>query len=271
LRLAGRYDEAIELARASLAVHLANVGADHPRTMKVRSLLGARYELKNDHAAAEAEFREVIAMRTRVLGAAHPETVNAQQALASFLVRRGESEQGIALIHDVLEARRLRGEDTTPNNLLARNVLAYALEDLGRLAEAEAELRRVVAAQSRDGGPANADAIGPRNNLAMLLMKRKRPQDAIVEFDALDAWMRANLPADHPYLAILASNRGECLMQLGRWDEARQVLDGAHRALAAKFGAKHERTRTAATRLAAAHRHFGDSAAADALVAGGAP
>jgi tetratricopeptide (TPR) repeat protein len=271
LRLAGRYDEAIELARASLAVHLAKVGADHPRTMKVRSLLGALYELKNDDAAAGTEFREVIAARTRVLGAAHPETVNAQQALASFLVRRGESEQGIALIRDVLEARRLRGEDTTPNNLLARNVLAYALEDLGRLAEAEAELRRVVAAQSRDGGPANADAIGPRNNLAMLLMKQKRPQDAIVEFDALDAWMHANLPADHPYLAILASNRGECLMQLERWDEARRVLDGAHRALATKFGAKHERTRTAATRLAAAHRHFGDTAAADALVAGGAP
>jgi tetratricopeptide (TPR) repeat protein len=271
LRLAGRYDEAIELARASLAVHLAKVGADHPRTMKVRSLLGALYELKNDDAAAGTEFREVIAARTRVLGAAHPETVNAQQALASFLVRRGESEQGIALIRDVLEARRLRGEDTTPNNLLARNVLAYALEDLGRLAEAEAELRRVVAAQSRDGGPANADAIGPRNNLAMLLMKQKRPKDAIVEFDALDAWMHANLPADHPYLAILASNRGECLMQLERWDEARRVLDGAHRALATKFGAKHERTRTAATRLAAAHRHFGDTAAADALVAGGAP
>lgn len=271
LRLAGRYDEAIDLARASLAVHLAKVGADHPRTLKVRSLLGALYELKNDDAAAEAEFREVIAVRTRVLGAAHPETVNAQQALASFLVRRGESESGIALIRDVLEARRLRGEDDTPNNLLARNVLAYAFEDLGRLAEAEAELRRVVAAQSRDGGPANADAIGPRNNLAMLLLKQKRPQDAIVEFDALAVWMRANLPAGHPYLAILASNRGECLMQLGRWDEARSALTDAHRDLAAKFGAKHERTRTAATRLAAAYRHFGDDAAADALGAGGGP
>ncbi|HSX62851.1 MAG TPA: protein kinase [Tahibacter sp.] len=271
LRLAGRYDEAIELARGSLSVHLAQVGADHPQTLKVRGLLGALYELKNDDAAAETEFREVIAVRTRVLGAAHPETLNAQQALASFLVRRGESEQGIALIRDVLEARRLRGEDATPNNLLARNVLAYALEDLGRLADAEAELRRVVAAQTRDGGPANADAIGPRNNLAMLLLKQKRPQDAIVEFDALDVWMRANLPAGHPYLAILASNRGECLSQLGRWDDARRVLEGAHRDLAAKFGPAHERTRTAATRLAAVHRHFGDTAAADALTAGGAP
>lgn len=265
LRLAGRYDEAIALSRASLAVHLAKVGPDHPQTLNMRSLLGALYELKNDDAAAETEFREVIAARTRVLGAAHPATVNAQQALASFLVRRGESEKGIALIHDVIEARRLRGEDNTPNNLLARNVLAYGLEDLGRLAEAEAELRRVVAAQSRDGGPANAEAIGPRNNLAMLLLKQKRAADALVEFDALDKWMHANLPAGHPYFAIFASNRGECLLQLGRWDEARGVLQGAHRDLAAKFGAGHERTRTAAARLATVYRHFGDTAAAASL------
>lgn len=267
LRLAGRYDEAIELARTTLAVHLATIGPEHPQTLKVRSLLGALYELRNDDAAAGAEFREVIDVRTRVLGAAHPETVNAQQALASFLVRRGESEQGVALIRDVLEARRLRGEDTTPNNLLARNVLAYALEDQGRLAEAEAELRRVVAAQSRDGGPANAEAIGPRNNLAMLLLKQKRAAAALVEFDALDTWMRANLPAGHPYFAVFASNRGECLVQLGRWDEARRVLEGAHRDLAAKFGPNHERTRTAAARLAAVLRHFGDAAGAAALTA----
>ncbi len=271
LRLAGRYDEAIELSRASLAVHLAKVGPDHPQTLNMRSLLGALYELKNDDAAAETEFREVIVARTRVLGAAHPATVNAQQALASFLVRRGESQKGIALIHDVIEARRLRGEDNTPNNLLARNVLAYGLEDLGRLAEAEAELRRVVAAQSRDGGPANAEAIGPRNNLAMLLLKQKRAADALVEFDALDKWMHANLPAGHPYFAIFASNRGECLLQLGRWDEARSVLLGAHRDLTAKFGAGHERTRTAAGRLATVHRHFGDVAAATSLESAGKP
>lgn len=271
LRLAGRYDEAIELARTALTVHLAKAGPDHPQTLDVRSLLGALYELKNDEAAAESEFREVVAARTRVLGAAHPATLNAMQALASYQVRRGQSEAGIALIHDVLEARRLRGEDTTPNNLLARNVRAYGLEDLGRLAEAEAELRLVIAAQSRDGGPANAEAIGPRNNLAMLLLKQKRAAEALVEFDALDKWMRANLPAGHPYFAIFASNRGECLARLGRWDEARTVLEAAHHDLAEKFGPQHERTRTAAARLASVHRHFGDAAKAAALEAPAQP
>lgn len=265
LRLAGRYDEAIALARATLAAHLHKSGPDHPQTLKTRSLLGALYELKSDDAAAESEFRSVLDVRTRVLGAAHPDTANAKQALASFLVRRGELDAGVALIRDVLEARRLRGEDATPNNLLARNVLAYALEDQGKLAEAEAELRRVVAAQSRDGGPANAEAIGPRNNLAMLLLKQQRPDYALVEFDALDAWMRANLPPGHPYFAILGSNRGECLARLGRWSEARAQLEPAYAALAQKFGATHERTRTAATRLAAVYRQLGETAKAAAL------
>jgi eukaryotic-like serine/threonine-protein kinase len=272
LRLGGKYDEAIALAKESLAAQLRRVGPDHPQTLNIRSLLGALYEQKNDDAAAEAEFRQVIEVRTRVLGATHPGTLTAQQALASFQVRRGESAAGIALIRDVLETRRLRGEENSANNLLARNVLAYALEDLGRLDEAEAELRRVVAAQSRDGGPANAEAIGPRNNLAMLLLKQKRPADALVEFDALDKWMQANLPAGHPYFAIFASNRGECLVQLERWADARGVLEVAHRDLGARFGPSHERTRTAATRLATVYRHFGDGAKADALeLAGKAP
>jgi len=40
-------------------------------------------------------------------------------------------------------------------------------------------------------GPANAEAIGPRNNLAMLLLKQKRAAEALVEFDALPGMMES--------------------------------------------------------------------------------
>ena len=69
--------------------------------------------------------------------------------------------------------------------------------------------------------------------------------------------MRARLGADHPFAAIFASNRGECLGKLGRFEEARHVLEESLARLQAKFGRTHERTLKAADRLMAVYGAMG--------------
>ncbi|MEO8671375.1 MAG: protein kinase [Tahibacter sp.] len=271
LRLDGRYAEATAVAQNSVTQHVARLGPDHPQTLAARNLLGALYEQAGDKDKALAEFRNVLAARERVLGVTHPVTLKSAQALASSLVKAGQADEGIARIRDVIEARRLRGEDNAAPNLLAKNVLAYALEDQGKLSDAEAMMRSIIAAQSTAGGPADAEAIGPRNNLAMLLMKQHRTAEALEEFDVLQSWMAGHLQAGHPYFAIIGSNRGECLAQLQRWAEARDALENAHRTLVDKYGETHERSRTAATRLAFVYRKLGMRAKADAMQPAPAP
>ncbi|HOU65690.1 MAG TPA: tetratricopeptide repeat protein, partial [Thermomonas sp.] len=81
----------------------------------------------------------------------------------------------------------------------------------------------------------------------------------------LSTQVRAKLGADHPFAAIFDSNRGECLAQLGRFDDARRVLEDSHARLQARFGAGHERTRTAAQRLIAVYGKLRMDAEAAAL------
>jgi hypothetical protein len=51
----------------------------------------------------------------------------------------------------------------------------------------------------------------------------------------------------------------------GRFDDARRVLEDSHARLQARFGAEHERTRTAAERLAGVYQRLGMQEKASAM------
>ena len=265
LQLDGDYDAALEVARDAAQRHERTFGARHPQTLYAWNQLGV-VENKLGHAdAAEAAFRRATEGRVAVLGENHPATVMSRLNLGSLLIERGHATEGVPLVQGAstwLDANRPEGDDKV---LVARSVLAYGLEDQGDLDGAERMLRGLLATQERLGGPGAPDTFAPRNNLAMLLMKRGRQREALAEFDILDAQVRARLGNDHPFAAIFASNRGECLAQLGRLDEARRVLEDSHARLLARFGPAHERTRTAAQRLAAVYERLGMRAQAAAL------
>ena len=199
--------------------------------------------------SAERAFRRAAEGRLPVLGDKHPATVISQFNLGSFLIEHKQPGEGVPLVRQAsawLDANRPEGDAKA---LVARSVLAYGLEDQGDLVGAERLLRSMLASQERLGGPGAPDTFAPRNNLGMLLMKRGRLQEALQEFETLDAQVRARLGADHPFAAIFASNRGECLGKLGRFDDARRVLEDSLVRLKAKFGNAHERTLVAARRL----------------------
>jgi len=269
LQLDGDYAGALEVSRAALAQHREVFGDKHPQTLYAWNQLGV-VENKLGHAGeAEAAFRRAYDGRVAVLGENHPATVMSQLNLGSFLIEHGHTADGVALAQhasDWLVANRPPGDAKA---IVAQSVLAYGLEDQGDLAGAEKLLRSVLDAQQRKGGPGAPDTYAPRNNLAMLLMKRERYADALQEFDTLLGQVTARLGVDHPFAAIFSSNRGECLTRLGRLDEARRTLEDSHARLLAKFGAAHERTRTAAARLAAVYERQGDAKAAQALRAQG--
>jgi hypothetical protein len=96
-------------------------------------------------------------------------------------------------------------------------------------------------------------------------MKRGNFTAALAEFETLSAQVQKRLGADHPFAAIFASNRGLCLAKLGRLDEARRVLEDSHTRLLARFGPTHDRTKTAAQRLADVYAQLGMTAQAQAM------
>lgn len=265
LQQSQQLDEAEVLAAEVLAQRIAAFGPDDPETLMSRNHIAALLQLRGDSARAEAEMRATIEARARVLGRQHPSTLTSRGNLAVLLIQGGRQGEAVELLEQNLAAwRELRG-DHAGRTLAAKLMLAYALEDLGRLDAAETLLREIVATQLAEGGPSEPGLVSARNDLAMLLMKRGDPAAALPEFDGLLPWAERVLGADHAYLAIFRGNRGECLAQLDRLDEARAVLEDSHRALRGGLGAEHARTRVVAARLAAVYRRLGLSEAADAL------
>ena len=79
------------------------------------------------------------------------------------------------------------------------------------------------------------------NNLASLLQRRGKPEEAALMFKELLDGCTAALPPGHCYTAIFQSNYGDCLIDLGRFDEAQTVLVAAQSALEKALGPKHDR------------------------------
>jgi hypothetical protein len=122
-----------------------------------------------------------------------------------------------------------------PDALAARNNLTRILRDLGRLAEAEAEIRGVLETMTRVLGPDHPDTLTSRDTFALLLHGRGRLEDAGAEIRAvLDAMTRV-LGPDHPDTLVSHANFAVVLRDLGRLAEAeaeiRTVLDTRTRVL----------------------------------------
>jgi len=94
--------------------------------------------------------------------------------------------------------------------------------------------------------------LAPINNLASLLVRDGRPEEAEPVYRDLLARTEAVVGREHYLLAIFRSNFGECLTSLGERDEAVAELEEAVRVLTEALGAEHERTATARDRLEAA-------------------
>lgn len=193
---------------------------------RLNTLLGDLYESVGNTPAAEAAYR-LVCSRDPV----HPEPA---RALGLFLLKQGRSEEGEAALRDALtrdprdrEARRalirlaisrerletaeieardaLTIEPRDPEWLL---VLARLLERMKRGAEAEVAFRAVVEAD-----PNQADA---REALARRAAERNDWPEAAAQWEALSKLK--------PALKLARRNLGLAYLELGRVDEARELI-----------------------------------------------
>ncbi len=249
LREAGALEESEALIRSVLAWRSERYGVRAPTTLVSRHNLALVLYARGEYAQAEQELREIIALQSEVLGEAHAATLTSWQTLANVLIRENRLNEAEAAARTSMEGfERSAGADHV-QTLAAMNSLAYILEQRGDLPAAEAMYRRIIAIQSATGSE-HPTTFAARNNLAMLLLKQERAAEAEEAFADLLRDARAALGDEHLLSAIFASNHGLGLSRLQRYAEARDELEWAHARLLALVGPEHERTRTAAARLA---------------------
>ena len=148
--------------------------------------------------------------------------------------------------------------------LQTRLNLADALHDQGRYAEAESELRDIIAIQERVLGPEHPDTLSSRNNLANALSSQGKYAEAEAEHRAVLAIRERVLGPEHPDTLSSRNNLANALYAQGKYAEAEEV----HRAVLAirerVLGPEHTGTLKSRNNLANALSSQGKYAEAEA-------
>lgn len=251
LKDAGRFDEAIDLFRRVIRLRREVFGPTNSQTLSSMNNLAGTLQKAGRNEEALGMFREIHALRLKALGPDHAATLTAVSNMAVCLVAMKRLDEAEPLIRQALDGYTRAVGETHNKTLITMANLAYLEEDRGNLDEAERLYRRVIDLRTRGPNPNEPELLSVMNNLAMLLMSRGDASAAEGVFTDLLARADKALPKGHYYTAIFANNYGECLTRLGRFAQARTVLDESMKQLEKSLGADHPRVAKARNRLEA--------------------
>ena len=234
----GTFAEAVRIFREILAVLEPTEGADSPKVLNVVLNLATALDSAGETTEALADFERVVAGRRRIYGAQHPALGEALVITSLRLSRAGRSADALAAL---AEARAIYEPLDHPELGSVENYTGLALADLGRFAEAERAFERAAARFAKDLGAGTILTVNAQSNEAYTVSEQGRVAEAEAMFGRAIAALRALGEFDNPRLLRTRLNWGANLRKLGRFREARTVLDEALALARLKLDAGHLR------------------------------
>lgn len=256
---AGTFAEAVRLFRQILAVLEPAEGGDSPKVLNVVLNLATALDSAGESAEALPHFERVVSGRRRIYGPKHPSLGEALVITSLRLSRAGRSADALAAL---AEARAIYGPLEHPELGSVDNYTGLALTDLGRFAEAEAAFERAAARFSRELGAESVLAVNALSNEAYAVSEQGRVEEAQAMFERAIAAMRALGEFDNPRLLRSRLSWGANLRKLGRFREARTVLEEARALAQLKLDPGHLRVAEAEVELARLELAVGGAGAA---------
>jgi serine/threonine-protein kinase len=231
---AGRFDEAKNLARASLAVRERVLGKDHLDVASSLVVLALALQDAGDLDGAAAAGERALSVRRAALGNDHPKVGISLDELAVIRVLQGRLDEAVALHREALAVQeRVLGPDH-PDLGMSLNNLGSLHLDMGRFDEAERLLTRALSIWQRSLSPVDPDFAIVYQNLGQVALGRgdaARAREACSEALRID---QAALGADTPVLAWEYTCLGDAALLAGTPRVALPLLE---RALKLRVGA----------------------------------
>ncbi len=247
----GRYDDSARHFDRSLRIS-AVVDGETSRAYAGKLFgMGIMEEARGSVARAEALYRQALALYREHMGRDHETTQEVEMVLARLLMRVGRVEAAREPLRRIADLRRRTLPEGAPE---LRSIELSELEWLiraGRYDEAEAALARLEAVR---------DSLSPGMVLrwemqaARLAQRRGQWPRAVAAWQAVVATFSRLYGADSTATAKWRIPLAECLVELGRHEEAAEELHRARPRLAALApeAALRVRAGEVASRLAAA-------------------
>jgi serine/threonine-protein kinase len=221
------YTELIEL-------EAARAGADHARTLQVRTRHARAVLRLGDAARAATLLEPVLAAQLRIYDATTPELAATRGALAESLTTLGDFARAREL-HEAQLAELVdkRGSGNPEVAAYLGNFGVFLMK-AGDFEGAQARLVECAAGYATLAGPDHAGVHVCNGNRADVLREMGRAAEAEPLSRAALEGIREAFGEASPLLAPRYSNLGRVLLALGRDDEALPVLERARAAYAAR-------------------------------------
>ncbi len=220
---AGKYAEAIPLARRYAEAMKARRGSDHPDYATALNNLSQLLVETNRLADAEPPMRQALAIDERSLGPEHPNVARDLGNLALLLKDTNRLAEAEPLVRRALAIdEKARGPEH-PKVALSLSTLGDLLEATNRLSEAEPLYRRALAIDEKSFGPNHPNVANRLTLLGRLLRTTNRLSEAEQFLRRALAIREKSLGPEHPHVAGSLNNLAALLQDTNRLAEAEQL------------------------------------------------
>ena len=227
--------------------------------IEVRSGLGRALSNLGATEEGEAEIRKALALTEEAFGADHPRMTLPLSDLGRLLFRLGRPAEAVTAHSRALAIAETAYGPLSAEVLSHRNNLAIALLAAGREEEAIAELQTVISILERTEGSDSQSVGEALQNLAAEQSASGRLQDALTSLDRAAPILKKRLPQDSPRRAYPALTRSGVLLELRRYDEARDQAQEAFDLLSRTLPEGHYATEIARCRIGLAEFGLGQN------------
>ncbi len=260
---AGKFAEAIPIARRALAIQEKALGPNHPGVADMLGSLALLYGKQGRYAEAEPLYRRALAIQEKALGPDHPDVATELDNFAVLYKNQGRYADAEPLHRRALAIREKALGPGHPDVAASLNNLANLYAIQGRYVDAESLYKRTLAIREKALGPNHPDVAASLDNLAALydgqgLYEYAEPLNR----RALTIWEKA-LGPDHPNVAASLNNLAAAYDSQGRYADAEPLNRRALAIWEKTLGPDHPDVASSLDNLGLLYRNMGRYADAE--------
>jgi tetratricopeptide (TPR) repeat protein len=250
-RLAGEYQDALDLDTDNVERCQRVFGAEDPETLRHLGNLAVNYRMLGDYESAYQIDEEIVSVWEENVSEHNRHLLFAQANLARDLYGLGRYTQALSLQARLLPAhRQMMPDPKHPDVLLATRTLAIALRKTGRYTDAVRLARENYRDCTVRYKPDHERSLAATMTYANSLRVTGELSEARgLALEAVTRYRRA-FGEKHPLTLAASVNAAIIVRGMDSLSEAHRIDETAHAHLAAKLGLEHEYTLCAANSLA---------------------
>ena len=198
---------------------------DDPDVLRARSNLAAAMSTQGDFAGAICLGEQVVAAREKTLASDHPDLLRSRLNLANSMRMMGDHRGARVLLEDVLAQLERRLSADHPMLLGTRATLADLLLVMGSAEEAGELLEKALEDVERALPETHQNVQLARRVLATVYVKLGREEEGLALYGRQIELQRSVGSPDPLILAIHSADMTSLMLDAGRFEAARELLE----------------------------------------------